>query len=107
MEIRLAKDSAQDLDYPDNLDPGIKKAVKILVDEGIRTFESCEGGEGHVFDRPTIRFHGNSSIGYRALGIAIDWGLPVAELRRVWAMIDGELTGPEWELVFANKLRTG
>jgi hypothetical protein len=28
-------------------------------------------------------------------------GLPVTELRRVWPILDGEPTGPWWELTFS------
>lgn len=44
----------------ENLDPGIKRWVEILNGQGVMTFESCEGGEGHSFPEPTIRFHGNA-----------------------------------------------
>jgi hypothetical protein len=40
------------------LDAGIRKAVECLQAEGIETFESCEGGPGHSFPEPTIRFYG-------------------------------------------------
>lgn len=41
-----------------DLDSGIRPYVKILDDNGIETFESCQGGDGHCFPEPTIRFHG-------------------------------------------------
>lgn len=66
----------------------------------METFESCEGGIGHAFPEPTVRFHGDHSEGYRAVAAAMQAGLPVAELRRVWPVLDGELTGPSWELTF-------
>jgi hypothetical protein len=37
----------------------------------------------------------------------MDSGLPVAELRRVWVVVDGELTGPCWELTFTPIFRDG
>ena len=86
--------------YDPPLDPGIKQAVIALNEAGIETFESCQGGDGHSFPEPTIRFHGDASEGLRATAAAIQVGLPVVALRRVWNMIDGELTGPDWELTF-------
>jgi hypothetical protein len=80
------------------LDRGIRDAVMALRAVGIETFESCEGGDGHAFFEPTIRFHGNRAEGFRALSAAIQVGLRVSELRRVWPIIDGEPTGPCWEL---------
>jgi hypothetical protein len=76
------------------LDPGIHAAVVALRESGIETFESCEGGDGHAYGEPTIRFHGSRAEGLRALAAAMHSGLPVAELRRVWPVIDGEPTGP-------------
>ena len=81
------------------LDEGIKEAVAILIDAGVETFESCEGGPGHAFSDPTIRFEGVSSEGYRVLTIAVQNGLKVRELRRTWSYNDCELVGPFWELV--------
>lgn len=86
--------------YDSPLDPGIAPTVLILAGAGIETFESCQGGPGHAFPEPTVRFHGDSSEGYRALAIALKAGLPVLGLRRTWPVIDGEPTGPWWELTF-------
>lgn len=84
------------------LDPGIAPFVEALCEAGIHTFESCEGGAGHAYPQPTVRFHGGRAEGFRALAAAFDVGLPVAELRRVWPILDGEPTGPYWELTFSS-----
>jgi len=85
------------------IDVGIREAVAALRDGGVMTFESCQGGQGHAFPVPTVRFHGDRAEGLRALSLAISSGLPVAELRRVWPLIDGEPTGPYWELTFTSR----
>lgn len=82
------------------LDPGIYAAVEALRKAGIATFESCQGGQGHAYPEPTVRFHGGSEEGLRALSVAIESGLPVIDLRKVWPVIDNEPTGPWWELTF-------
>ena len=82
------------------LDKGIENAVNILYNAGIETFESCEGGDGHTYPEPTIRFHGDKSEGLHALSIAICNNLNVRALRRVYDILDGEITGPYWELTF-------
>lgn len=82
------------------LDEGIARYVEVLNAEGIETFESCQGGAGHAVDRPMVRFAGNQAQGIEALGIALRHRFPVAELRRSWPILDGEPTGPHWELVF-------
>jgi hypothetical protein len=83
------------------LDRGIERAVHVLVDAGIETFESCQGGKGHSYPEPTVRFYGGKGEGFRGLAAALQAGLPVTDLRRVWPVLDGEPTGPWWELTFA------
>jgi hypothetical protein len=82
------------------LDPGIQRAVEVLMAAGIETFESCQGGTGHSFPEPAVRFYGLRDEGFRALAIAMANGLRVRSLRRYWAVVEGEPTGPSWELVF-------
>ena len=82
------------------IDAGIQNAVDTLRAAGIETFESCEGGNGHAFTEPTVRFHGDRTEGYKAVSVALRSGLEVSDLRRIWTIIEGELTGPFWELVF-------
>jgi len=82
------------------LDDGIKHAVILLQQNGIETFETCEGGNGHAFSEPTIRFHGDSSEGFRVLALAQKNGLQVDQLRRYYQVQDGEPTGPYGELTF-------
>lgn len=86
------------------LDPGIEQAVRALRAAGIDTFESCEGGKGHAYPQPTVRFRGDRTEGWKALAAAAQDGLQVAELRRVWPILDGEPTGPWWELTFVRRV---
>ena len=87
-------------EYEPPLDPGISRAVHILNGAGIETFESCQGGEGHSYLEPTVRFHGERPQGFRALAVAQENGLAVSSLRRIYLILDGEPTGPYWELTF-------
>lgn len=89
------------------LDPGIENAVRVLREADVETFESCQGGEGHAFAEPTVRFGGDDAEGFRVLAVATQAELPVASLRRVWVMQDGEPVGPEWELVFYSETPPG
>ena len=88
---------APEVDMP--LDPGIRDAVLIMREAGVETFESCEGGVGHAFDVPTIKFHGNAWAGYKALAVAMENGLAVRRCQRVWGVVDGQMEGPWWEIV--------
>lgn len=85
------------------LDPGIRRFVTVLLEGGIETFESCEGGKGHAFPEPTIRFHGDNGAGFKAVSLALTFGLPVLSLRRSYAISDGTLSGPYWEMTFRSK----
>ena len=76
------------------LDKGIARAVMILRSGGVETFESCEGGPGHSYPEPTIRFHGEYADGFRAYGLAVSNDLPVYSLRRIYQHQSGELKGP-------------
>jgi len=94
------------------IDAGIQREVRVLWENGIETTESCEGdwrwspGRGrHSFPEPTITFAGGPAEGFRALGIALQHGLKVVALRRVWTVNDGEPTGPEWEMTFWRPAR--
>ena len=92
--------SAHDILGEMPLDPGIRRYVLILRAQGIETFESCQGGNGHSFPEPTVRFFGNSHEGYRAFTAAMNYGLPVLSLRRYYQVVDSQLEGPWWEMTF-------
>jgi hypothetical protein len=92
--------SKSDLPHDHIIDPGIVRAVRALQAAGVETFESCQGGAGHAFPEPTVRFHGGHAEGFRALSAAAEAGLLVDALRRVWTILDGVPTGPNWELTF-------
>ena len=70
------------------LDPKIAPYVRELQAHGIETTESCQGGEGHCFPEPTIKFDGQRDQGWKALHIAQERGWPVSALRRVWQLKD-------------------
>jgi hypothetical protein len=84
------------------LDPGIAQVVKSFNDAGIQTAESCEGGEGHAYERPTVVLLGGSADGWRALAVCKDLRFPVRSLERVWPIEDGEPRGPWWHVTFRS-----
>jgi len=93
------------MNYDPPLDPGIAAYVEALRGAGVETYESCQGGDGHAYPEPAVRFHGDPAEGLRALSVALAAGLPVRELRRVWMVQQQEPTGPWWELTFATGRR--
>jgi hypothetical protein len=86
-------------------DHGIRRAVKILRENGIETCQSCEGGPGHAYPEPTVDFRGSYAAGFRAVSICLDNGLPIADLRRVWSVWTGEPEGPIWQLTFKRRMK--
>ena len=84
----------------EGLDAGIAEYVRILNAAGVETYESCQGGQGHNYAEPAVRFHGNHAEGYRALAVALECQLPVSVLSRFWSIQDGEPVGPSWQLTF-------
>lgn len=101
---QYVRDTERPLHEPINgLDKGIAPFVDILVANGIETFESCEGGKGHSFPEPTVRFHGSAWAGFRAFSVAMEHGLPVLAVRLAYHEQDGQLAGPHWEMVFRRK----
>lgn len=67
-----------------NVDEWIRPAVIILNKHGFKTFESCQGGEGHCYPQPTIRFEGSEFDCIRAYEICELYKLPVYEVKRVF-----------------------
>jgi hypothetical protein len=84
------------------LDPGIEEIVNKLRAHGIETYESCEGGPGHAFAEPTVRFNCGLGGEWQALGVAIMLALPVVEVRQVWRIHRSGVgpEGPIWEMTF-------
>jgi len=82
------------------LDDGIRDIVLALVKAGVETFESCEGGCGHSFPEPTVRFDGAASEGMRAVSVALEGGLPIKRLRLTWGFENNMIHGPWWEMTF-------
>ena len=91
---------ARELHFEPPLDEGIREIVETLIAHGVETYESCEGGPGHSYAEPTVRFEGDLSEGPRAVSVALGYGLSVSRLRRVWAIRDKMLHGPWWEMTF-------
>ena len=86
------------------LDPRIRPFVLILRSQGVETFESCQGGEGHACVEPKIRFHGDAAAGYKAFAVAVDHGIRVQNLRRGYQVHEGAwLSHPYWEMTFRDK----
>lgn len=70
------------------IDPGILPAVEILNTHGFKTFESCQGGKGHCYAEPTVRFFGEEFDLIRAFEVCQGYNLAVLEAKRVYRKED-------------------
>jgi hypothetical protein len=93
---------AEQMSQISGLDPGIQRFVDILREHGVETCQSCQGGEGHCYDWPTIDFVGGDGAGWHALGVCLDFGLPVMSLRREWSVSPSGVSETVWQLVFRH-----
>jgi len=101
------------------IDKGIRPVVELLNKYGFKTFESCEGGEGHCFNEPTVRFYGSEFDLIRAYELCALHKINVYEARRTYRKTDiykdvnnGESIGENWdepfnELTFILHSKTG
>lgn len=92
-----------------SLDIGIRFAVRVLhAAGGIETCQSCQGGKGHSYDRPTIDMISTSrdAGGFRALAALVDYGLPVADMAILWNVRDGLPYERLWRITFAKTMES-
>lgn len=71
------------------LDEGIKPIVLLLQSHDVETFESCQGGIGHCFPEPTVRFYGDKYEGLRVAHLCLKNDLPIQQIRRSFDICDG------------------
>ncbi len=83
-----------------NVDKGISRYVDIFLNNGIETYQSCQGGPGHCYSMPTIEFYGNIGTGWKVLQICLDFELPIVMLSQFWDIKDNQPIGPYWRVEF-------
>lgn len=99
-----------DLMWPDyqGLDKGIRFAVKVLHAAGIETCQSCQGGKGHAYDRPSIDLValGDDALGFEALAALRNYGLPVSEVSIVWNIENSLPYEKLWRITFFRTMES-
>jgi hypothetical protein len=74
------------------IEPPPSPRVGMKLDRGIQT----------TVER--LRLPRRPRVGWHAVGLCLDWKLPVVELRRVWDVLDrNDPTGPYWQIVFRRR----
>lgn len=72
------------------LDAGIRFPVRVLHATGkIETCQSCQGGNGHDYDRPTIDLCYSDGAGLRACAALHEFGLEVRDIAILWTVRHG------------------
>ena len=88
---------------PPGLDARIRPVVEMLYRNGIRTFESCEGGARHCTAEPWVRFRGTTAEAFHAMSVVLcdpSHQLRPYRLEQAWDLFDGWPDGPVWYLRF-------
>jgi hypothetical protein len=80
------------------MDPGIICAVRIFQEHGIETCQSCQGGEGHSYEWPTVDIY---RAPWKALDIANDFALPVTRISEQFGIADGRPVEHFWRIEFS------
>ena len=86
-------------------DPEIIPILRILNENGIKTFESCQGGIEHAFGKPTIRFHGNYDTAMKVMNLCNQHNFSINYFRKYYVYESPyeniyEFKGPRWEVIF-------
>lgn len=69
------------------LDDGIRFPVRVLHARGIETGQSCQGGDGHAYDHPTVDLLGATpGAGFAALAALTEYGLRVRDVALLWTV---------------------
>jgi hypothetical protein len=90
--------------YQEQIDPGIRFAVRLLHYAGIDTCQSCQGGKGHAYDHPTIDMVAlaDDAAGFGALAALQEYGLPVDTVALVWNIRQGMPYEKLWRITFRD-----
>lgn len=84
------------------LDRGIRFPVRVLHAAGIATCQSCEGGEGHAYEGPTVdlpEWGPSDATGFAALDALNKYGLAVYSVAVVWNIERGLPHESLWRVV--------
>lgn len=104
MNERVLRDMMMLEAFYQDLDPGIRFAVRVLHARGFETCQSCQGGDGHSYDRPTVdllaRMVSSDSTGFGALHVLQEFGLPVRDVAMLWRIDRGLPYEYFWRVTF-------
>lgn len=84
------------------LDAGIRFAVRVLHARGVETCQSCQGGPGHAYPEPTVELQAlaDDALGFIALAALQEYHLPVTSLSITWRVANGMPYEKLWRITF-------
>jgi hypothetical protein len=106
-DVSSLRDMMMSQEFYASLDVGIRFAVRVLhAAGGIETCQSCQGGKGHSYDRPTVDMiaTGDDAIGFRALSALADYDLPVADVAILWNVRHHLPYEKLWRITFTHTM---
>lgn len=104
-EVAVEHDHLKSDDFYDGIDPGIRFAVRVLHAAGIETGQSCQGGDGHAYDHPTVDLWADGpTTGFAAVHALSEYGLPVQDIARHYDVRNGEVGPVFWRITFRTPL---
>lgn len=80
----------------ENLDPGIRFAVRALHAAGISTCQSCQGGTGHAYEYPSIDMVDGRA--FEAMTVLERHGISVRGVLSIWRIQDGVPEDRVWRI---------
>jgi hypothetical protein len=103
LEFGPFRDHLRSEEFYAALDLGIRFAVYVLHAAGIDTSQSCQGGEGHAYHRPTIEIAAGDHCveGFAALAALEAYGLHVSEVALAWPVQHGMPYEKNWRIELA------
>lgn len=100
------RDMVESEDFYQGIDAGVRFAVRVLHAAGIETCQSCQGGEGHSYDRPTIDLvaTGEDANGFSALAALAEYGLSVGDISILWNVRNFLPYEKLWRITFVRTM---
>jgi hypothetical protein len=92
-----------------DLDPGIRFAVRVLHANGFETCQSCQGGKDHSYIEPTVDMVAGGfgdAAGMEVLGPLTSYGLQVSNIALVWSIDQGLPYEKLWRITFCASMES-
>ena len=99
------KTKMQDEAFYAALDEGIRFPVRVLHAHGVETGQSCQGGAGHSYEKPSIDLWGQPvelATAFHAMTVLTTYGLEPDSVALRWRVVNGLPVEPLWRVTLAK-----